>query len=647
MTPHVFDPAAYAFSPFAIPTVATTVAMLVLGAIVLIREQGSRVSRLFCLTTITICLWLFSFSWMYCATDERVALWWAKAAYLGVPFIPTAIYHFTLAVLGMERAHRRFVWFSWLLSAAYVVTIVTTDLLIHDVRRYWWGYYPQYGWLSVPYLFFFFGLMVVSLWHYWEAYRYAALGTIYRRRTRALLVAFSIVYIGSFDYVAKYGIALYPFGYIPVTVFIVLLARVLWRYRLVDITPEIAAKSIISTMANPLVVLDDHGVIRIVNHAACHLFSKSEAELVGQPVTAAHPAFLTPAQLEELTRYERVQNYELTLPFDHETRVLSLSASLLHGQDHQPMAVICILTDITERNRAEEQLKRAHAQLQQSHEELKATHLQLIQAAKMESVGRLAAGVAHEVKNPLAIILQGVDYLSKALPHTGGNGPVDTVLHYTREAVRRADAVIRGLLDFSMPRALELAEDDLNTVIEQALLLVKHELDRARVTLCSQLREGLPPLSFDRNKMEQVFVNLFMNAIDAMPNGGVLTVRTFARSLSELDDQSGQLRREGFKMGDVVVIAEVEDTGRGVPEGLLDKIFDPFFTTKPTGKGTGLGLTVTRKIVDLHGGIIRARNVSERPGGGLKVTIALKPVLQVKGGERRWRKSASCSSMTK
>ena len=613
MIPHVLDPAAYAFNPYAVPTAATTLAMLVLSAMVLLREQGSRVSWLFFLTTLTICIWLFSFSWMYCATAEPVALWWAKAAYVGVPFIPAAIYHFTVAVLQVERQHRRFVWLSWIVSAAYVVTIVTTDLLIHDVRRYWWGYYPQYGWLSVPYLLFFFGLMIVSLQHYWQAYRHAAPGTIHRRRTRALLVAFSIVYIGSFDYVAKYGIALYPFGYIPVTVFVVLLARILWRYRLVDITPEIAAKSIISTMANPLLVLDDHSVIRIVNHAACRLFSKSEADLVGQPVTAAHPAFLTPAQLEELTRYERVQNYELTLTLDHETRVLSLSASLLHGQDHQPMAVICILTDITERNRAEEQLKRAHAQLQQSHEELKATHLQLIQAAKMESVGHLAAGIAHEVKNPLAIILQGVDYLSKALSDDG-NSAVGAALRYTREAVKRADAVIRGLLDFSMPRALELAEDELNTVIEQALSLVKYDLDRAQVTLSSQLGEGLPPLPLDRSKMEQVFVNLFVNAIDAMPNGGVLTVRTFVRSLSELDDESGQLRREGFKMGDVVVIAEVEDTGRGVPEGLLDKIFDPFFTTKPTGKGTGLGLTVTRKIIDLHGGIIRVRNVRERPG---------------------------------
>ncbi|MBI4004436.1 MAG: hypothetical protein HY353_05380, partial [Candidatus Omnitrophica bacterium] len=114
MGPQVLNPGAYAFSPYAVPTAATAVAVLVLSAMVLLREQGSRVSWLFFLTTLTICIWLFSFSWMYCATDERVALWWAKAAYLGVPFIPTAIYHFTVAVLGVERTQQRFVRLSWI-----------------------------------------------------------------------------------------------------------------------------------------------------------------------------------------------------------------------------------------------------------------------------------------------------------------------------------------------------------------------------------------------------------------------------------------------------------------------------------------------------------------------------------------------------
>jgi len=629
----------YVLNPYAIPPAVTTAAMLLLGAWVLVRERFSPVSRLFGLTIATIAVWLFAFSWMYCATDPRTALWWAKVAYLGVPLIPSSIYHFTVTVLRIGSRRRMAVRLSWSASVFFSVAILSTDTLIHDVFRYWWGYYPQYGWLSVPYLIFFFGLMIVSLRHYWQAYRDTAPGTVQQRRTRSLLVAFSIVYLGSFDYVAKYGIPLYPFGYLPVTVFIVLLTRVLWRYRLVDITAEFAAKSIINTMVNPLLVLDHEGVIRIVNHAACQLFGQPAAALVGKPVTAAHPDFLTPARLEELTRYKSIQHYELPLTVPPaQTRVLSLSASVLHDQEQRPMGIVCILTDITERNRAEEQLKRAHAQLQKSHKELKATHLQLIQAAKMESVGRLAAGVAHEVKNPLAIILQGIDFLSKHLGERDGNTAL--VLRYTSDAVRRADGVIRGLLDFSTSRKLELTPSDFNEVIEHAVLLVKHELDRSHVQVVKMLAPELPPVPMDRNKMAQVFVNLFLNAIFAMPSGGTLTVTTQAKRLDTVGPEVGLRRDDRFKLGDPVIMAEVSDTGSGISEDALQKIFDPFFTTKPSGQGTGLGLTVAKKIIELHGGFLEIGN---QPEGGVKATVALR----VKGGERAWRKSASFSSMTR
>ena len=316
-----------------------------------------------------------------------------------------------------------------------------------------------------------------------------------------------------------------------------------------------------------------------------------------------------------------------------------------------------IFWDITEKYRAEENLREAYAELaakenelvhamsalKQSHEELIQAQLQLIQVEKLESVGRLAAGVAHEVKNPLAILLMGLEYLEGACAApldseadagkssaTAGDGTVATVIEAMRDAVERADTIVRGLVDFSANRELDLVAQDLNDIIARSLLLVKHELTNAHVTAVHERpalddRTGVPALpgvTLDTIKVQQVFVNLFMNAIYAMPVGGRLTVRAYARRLSSLERETardeGSRQAERFRVGDEVVIVEVDDNGTGIPPDKLAKVWDPFFTTKPTGRGTGLGLPVTRKIVELHDGMI---TIANRDEGGARVTL--------------------------
>jgi PAS domain S-box-containing protein len=271
-----------------------------------------------------------------------------------------------------------------------------------------------------------------------------------------------------------------------------------------------------------------------------------------------------------------------------------------------------LISDITERKEAEEALRQAVNDLQKSQEALKSAHLQLIQAEKMESVGRMAAGVAHEVQNPLQILLMSLDYIGQRM-EDANDSVLDGVISDMREAARRADTIIRGLLDFSHSDQLELTPQDINTLIEKALLLIGHQLAVNHVTLQTELGGNLPPLALDGVKIEQVFVNLCTNAIDAMPKGGALTVRTFTEKLAETQRDPGSREACLFYAGDTVIIVEVEDTGSGIPPEALRKIFDPFFTTKATGKGTGLGLAIVRRILDLHGGAIEVRN---RPEGG-------------------------------
>jgi PAS domain S-box-containing protein len=269
-----------------------------------------------------------------------------------------------------------------------------------------------------------------------------------------------------------------------------------------------------------------------------------------------------------------------------------------------------LISDITERKEAEEALRKAIGDLQKSQEALKSAHLQLIQAEKMESVGRMAAGVAHEVQNPLQILLMSLDYLGQRMSDV--HDPVlDGVIDDMRSAARRADTIIRGLLDFSHSDKLELQAQDVNALVEKALLLIGRHMTVNHITLEKELGAGLPPLALDGVKIEQVIVNLCTNAIDAMPKGGTLTVRTLVEKLTVTQRNPGAREACHFYAGDTVVVLEVSDTGTGIPPEVLRKIFDPFFTTKATGKGTGLGLAIVRRILELHSGAIEVRNRAE------------------------------------
>lgn len=310
---------------------------------------------------------------------------------------------------------------------------------------------------------------------------------------------------------------------------------------------------------------------------------------------------------------------------------ISVKFPLLNA-DGTAYAVCGISTDISARKRAEEQLRRAHTELTQSegslkatlqelkatHEELKATELQLIQAAKLECLGSLAAGVAHEVKNPLQTMLMGLHYLAHNLP--ANNEEAALVINDMREAVTRANAILRGLLELSADRKSERKAEDLNACIARSLELVHYEFVATKTTVVRQLAVDLPLVPMDRGKLEQVFINLFINALHAMSQGGTLTVTTRAVQWSEALASQERIFRL-FKPGDTLAVAEVQDTGTGIPENLLPKIFDPFVTTKPAGHGTGLGLAVVKKIVDLHGGAIGIQNASP---GGVRVTLLLK-----------------------
>ncbi len=233
--------------------------------------------------------------------------------------------------------------------------------------------------------------------------------------------------------------------------------------------------------------------------------------------------------------------------------------------------------------------------------ELESRQNDLLQAKKLASVGTLVSGIAHELNNPLNNISLTAESMLEELEGLSPGEMKDMLEDILAEA-RRASGVVKNLLDFSRRRSSEINElIDIKEVIEATLKLVKNQLMISDVQLIKNIPADLPRIKGNADNLKQVFINLFLNAIQAMPQGGYLKI-------SASEDERGY------------VVIKVEDSGVGIPPEVMERIFDPFFSTKPVGKGTGLGLSIVYGIVKKHGGYIE---VKSKQGEGTLFTIFL------------------------
>jgi signal transduction histidine kinase len=256
-----------------------------------------------------------------------------------------------------------------------------------------------------------------------------------------------------------------------------------------------------------------------------------------------------------------------------ESRVVNVAIAPLVNRNFAVVGRLIIMDDITERVELESQLS---------------------QADKLSSIGLLAAGVAHEVNTPLAVISSYSQMLAKQLQ---GDPQKGALLEKITRQTFRASEIVNNLLNFSRTSGTEFTEIDVNKIITDTLALLEHQFRTTKIKVQNNFADHLPAIQGNAGRLQQVFLNLFLNARDAMPSGGELRVST--------------------SNGAGVSIA-VADTGSGIAQEHIQRIYDPFFTTKSTpregqGKGTGLGLSVSYGIIQEHAGKIR---VESRPGEG-------------------------------
>jgi len=235
--------------------------------------------------------------------------------------------------------------------------------------------------------------------------------------------------------------------------------------------------------------------------------------------------------------------------------------------------------------------------------ERKELELMLMQSDKLSAVGQLAAGIAHEINNPLGIILGFAQAAAKKIKDSDALFlPIESI---RREALRCKN-LVENLLAFSRQSKTQMGEIDINEPITNTLSIIEAQAKVKSVEIIKEL-DILPLLMGNQNQIQQVIINLCSNAIDAMPDGGKITVRT----------------RSGPVGNEKKIILEVEDNGSGIPEEVRGKMFNPFFTTKEVGKGTGLGLSLVYEIIQRHNGVIK---VESDCGRGTTFTIILPTV---------------------
>ncbi|MGZ3494543.1 MAG: ATP-binding protein [Thermodesulfobacteriota bacterium] len=329
-------------------------------------------------------------------------------------------------------------------------------------------------------------------------------------------------------------------------------------------------ESIVEKAGDAISVVDLEGKVVYWNEGAEKIYGFKKEEVLGKNLSL----FLYPRDEQSRAEEEKlmgkwmirvregkvVPNVEVKRQTkEGKELIISMTISPLKDAEGKIIGASRICKDITHLKKAEERL---------------------ILAERLSSLGELTAGVAHELRNPLAGIKINTQILSrkKDLPEMEKK-----LLSSTQEGIEKIQKIVDDMLHFAKPKASHFEEEEINEVVEESLAILQTKLKKGNITALFERAEGLPRLSIDIHQIQQVLINLMLNSIQAMEKGGTLTIRTFP------ENEGG-------------VGVELKDTGVGIPKSHLKKIFDPFFTTK--SEGTGLGLSISLKILEKHGATI-------------------------------------------
>jgi len=351
---------------------------------------------------------------------------------------------------------------------------------------------------------------------------------------------------------------------------------------------RIYSENVIESISHGVAVIDPQGVVTVWNSAMAQATEIPKNEATGEPISNLLPIHLTDSLRKLLdgedwlvSEPHSIFKFHFKPSSESDSRLLNISLAPFFSEDDVNTGTLLIFEDVSERVQLESQLQ---------------------QAEKLSSIGLFAAGLAHEVNTPLAGISSYAQMLLDEIPE--GDDRREPLEKIEKQSFR-ASEIINNLLNFARFSESDFKEINVNSLMSDTVSLLEHQLQKNGIHLEMDLSEKLPETLGNGGKLQQVFMNLFLNAKDAMPDGGTLNLRSYEKN-SE-------------------IVIEINDTGVGISKEDIKKIYDPFFTTKSVGKGTGLGLSVSFGIIQEHSGRI---SVESKPNKGTSFSLHL-PVKRI------------------
>lgn len=345
-------------------------------------------------------------------------------------------------------------------------------------------------------------------------------------------------------------------------------------------------ESILQNLYGGIISYNSEGTVTYINRPGAKLLERDESEILGRSIEevlgngAGKPSFFRKRFQEEGDLFSEAE----VLKRGGERIPIEVFLSYLRDNAGKVIGVTGVFRDITEKKEIEARMHRID---------------------KLASLGQLASGIAHEIKNPLAGIGSAIQVLSSSIE---GNDNRKKVFNEILKQIHRLDGTIRNMLSFAKPSQLKLAPTDPNEVIEAVIFLVRQQLKKQNIETRLNLGKGLPKVMIDPQQIQQAVLNVVLNAVEAMASGGILTLSMKEKIVAD----------PSKKEHPMFISIIISDTGPGIPETTMARIFNPFYTTKPAG--TGLGLSITQRIIEEHCGKI---DIQSKIGEGTSFIIDL------------------------
>ena len=459
--------------------------------------------------------------------------------------MPTLALHIAIAFLGKNVPSKTHLHLkiAYALTFVFLVLVWTSSQFISGVYEYSWGYFPKGGPIHKIHIIFvmataLFGVYLLAKGMMNEKNLNGKTQRYYE--TKYLFLSMLFVTLGAVDFLPNMGIDIFPPGFIFVTIFVYATTYGIFRHNLMGVSIVIKKSLVYSILISTIIAL------YFVAIYLAGVFLKDWAKIQSLPIMLI---LLTTITLVSRPLEQKITDYVDKLFFKKSRELMEKENQLLYlevqKQDH------------------------------------------------LKAVALFASGMAHEIKNPLAAIKTFAEYLPKKYEDADFRQKFQKMVV---EEVDRINDIVKQLLDFSKPQPLKLGPVDLSCLLDETLAPMSSTFLKHKVSLIKNLGQAIV-ISADKNQLKQVFLNLFLNAVQAMSNGGVLTVNA--------------------STNDKALFVTVSDTGIGISEEQLVHIFEPFYTTKESG--TGLGLSIVREIVNAHGGKIWAES---KPGIGTHIHLS-------------------------